>query len=189
MATRLLLITVQTIACSQFNISSGVTAPGKESRDTEGNAAACVGTCKAYHQLTNAFPTAEKKGRFLKPVISRKDIHIVICQQMEASNGTQRKAGSLDEFLTLDEVAMNTSSIAFYSSRTFLVWSPNFFHRATLHNVSLPRGKGTVFSFRCPWYQQTTGRGSHQQALAFSWLSSCPVPRSRLTPSEWPWSS
>lgn len=30
MATRLLLITVQTIACSQFNISSGVTAKGKQ---------------------------------------------------------------------------------------------------------------------------------------------------------------
>lgn len=51
------------------------------------------------------------KERFLKPVILRKDVHIIISKQMEVSNATQWKAASLDEFLTSDEKGMNTSSI------------------------------------------------------------------------------
>lgn len=80
------------------------------------------------------------KGRFfLKPVILRKDVHIVISQQVEASNGTQWKADSLDGLLTFDEEAMNTSSIAFYSSRTFLVQSTNYFHSYTPQCLSTQR--------------------------------------------------
>lgn len=93
------------------------------------------------------------KGRFLKPVILRKDVHIVFSQQMEAPNATQWKADSLDELLLSDEKAMNTSSIAEEPSCEHLLYEALTVSTATLCNVSLLRGKRKMFSFRGPWYQ------------------------------------
>lgn len=67
MATRLLLITVQIIACSQLNISSGVTAKGKQEQIvTQGMLPGCVDVRNAYHRLTNAFTTVENYREIFK---------------------------------------------------------------------------------------------------------------------------
>lgn len=124
-------------------------------RDTEGNAAGCVGTCKAYHQLTNASQLQRTKGRFLKPVILRKDVHIIISQQMEASKATQWKADSLDELLTFDFIAQEPSC-------KHLLCETLFPHSYT-YNASLLRG-----NVRC----------SVSDVLDISWLQG-EVPTSR----------
>lgn len=71
---------------------------------------------------------------------------------------------------------MNTSSTAFYSSRTFLWtslgWNLNYFHRATLYNVSLLRGKFKMFSFGYPWQQAEVPTSRHLHSADFPYALS-----------------